>query len=243
MDINDPAPKEVYVLETSIREDPFRLEYDGSLVKADAVKITDGAYRIDIMPVAVAEEAVVKVIFEFHEVSIKAKITDSRAITDVPCMVAGSLSLLCDAYASKNEPGDSSFLTIDNYGLSGRALKIYPLTKDYSEDQAPSVTYDFYVPEDGDYEVTVVVAPSNNTFKNQNLSFGLKMDGGSMKKVDLFPEGYMAGYGTDKNWSEAVLKNCRELKSEFSIASGKHSLEYVVLDSMVVMQKIVIRKK
>lgn len=243
MDINDPRPQEVYILDESIRYDPFRLEYDESIVKIDTVRITDGAVRLDISPVAASDDLSVKVVFEHHEVVIKAKITDSRAFADVPCMVAGSLSLLCDSYSSKNEPDGSTFVTIDNYGLSGRALKIYPLTKDYSEDVAPSVTYDFYVPEDGDYEVTVVVAPSNNTFKNRNLSFGLKMDGGSYTKVDLFPEGYMAGYGTDMNWSEAVLKNCRELKSEFSIASGRHSLEYLVLDSMVVMQKIMIRKK
>lgn len=122
-------------------------------------------------------------------------------------------------------------------------MKIYPMTKDYQEDEAPSVTYDFYVPDDGDYEVAVFVAPSNNIFKNQNLRFGLKMDESSVRKIDLFPEGYMAGYGTDKNWCEAVLRNCRELKTEYSLGAGRHSLEYKVLDSMVVLQKIVITKK
>ena len=86
------------------------------------------------------------------------------------------------------------------------------------------------------------MAPSNNTFKNQNLSFGLRADGGDVKKIDLFPEGYMAGYGTDKNWCDAVLRNCREFKTAFDLTAGKHRLDYIVRESMVVMQKIVIRK-
>ena len=126
--------------------------------------------------------------------------------------------------------------------MSGKAVKAYPLTRDYSEDSAPSMKYDFFLPEDGKYEVSVFVAPSNNTFKNQNLYFGLNMDGTGIKKISLFPEGYMAGYGTDPDWCEAVLKNCRELKATFELSAGSHSLEYVVLDSMVVLQKIEIRK-
>ena len=69
------------------------------------------------------------------------------------------------------------------------------------------------------------------------------MDEGDVRKIDLFPEGYMAGYGTDANWSEAVLRNCRELKTAYELKSGRHSLEYVVFDSMVVLQKIVIAQK
>jgi hypothetical protein len=243
MDLNDPAPREVYILEESIREDPFRLKYDEKELKVDLIKITDGAYRLDITPLAAAE-SFVKVVFEFHEVTVKTKTINSKDVSDVPCMVAGKLSLICDSYSSKHEPGDSSFLTIDNYGLSGKALKIYPLAKDYSEgDECPSVTYDFFIPEDGEYEISVFVAPSNNTFKNQNLSFGLKMDDSESITVGLFPEGYMAGYGTDKNWCEAVLRNCRELRSTFALGAGKHILRYIVLDSMVVMQKIEIKKK
>ena len=241
MDINDPAPKEVYVLEESIRKDPFRLEYDKSLLNVEVITVTDGAYRLDITPLSVAE-ACVKVVFEFHEVKIRTKAIDSKALANIPCVVAGNLSMLCDSYSSKNEPEGTSFLTIDNYGLSGKSLKIYPLTKDYT-DKCPSVTYDFYVPCEGEYEVSVFVAPSNNTFKNQNLSFGLKMDGAEERRINLFPEGYMAGYGTDANWSEAVLRNCRELKSSYVLGAGKHSLEYIVRESMVVPQKIVIRKK
>ena len=80
-------------------------------------------------------------------------------------------------------------------------------------------------------------------FKNQNLSFALNMDGTSYKKIDLFPEGYLAGNNNDQNWCEAVLRNCRELKAVFLLEEGRHSLEYIVCDSMVVLQKIEIRKR
>ena len=244
MDINDPAPKEVYILEESIREDPFRLEYDHDLLNVSVVKITDGTYRLDIRPAGKPCDTELKVVFELHTVTVKTRIIDSKVLSDVPCVIAGSLSMLCDSYSSANEPGESSFVTIDNYGLSGKALKIYPLTKDYGEDsECPSVTYDFFVPEEGEYEISVFVAPSNNTFKNQNLYFGLSMDDSSVSKIGLFPEGYMAGYGTDANWSEAVLRNCRELKASYVLSSGRHSLKYIVQDSMVVLQRIVITKK
>lgn len=244
MDINDPAPEEIYILNKTLNEDVFDLEYDNEALKVGKIKITDGTYRLDVSPVGKTGETVLKIVFAKHEVSVRANVVDSKAVADVPCVIAGKLALISDSYAAKDEPGDSSFLTIDNYGLSGKAVKIYPLTKDYAGDGAcPSLTYDFYVPEEGEYEIAVFVAPSNNTFKNQNLYFGLRMDDTPDKKLGLFPEGYMAGYGTDANWAEAVLRNCRELKTGYTLTQGKHSLKYIVLDSMVVLQKIEIRKK
>ena len=244
MDINTGIPAEVYILNKSVTEDPFTVNYDKSALIVNEVKITEGAYRLDVMPAGKSCETEIELVFEQHKVTIKTTLIDSKTIADVPVVVAGKLSMLCDSYTDKNEPGGSSFLTIDNYGLSGKAVKIYPLTKDYAADEEfPSLKYDFFVPEDGEYEVSVFVAPSNNTFKNQNLSFGLKMDDNEVRKTDLFPEGYMAGYGTDKNWCEAVLRNCRELKNDYSLSAGKHSLEYKVMDSMVVLQRIVITKK
>lgn len=236
------AAQEVYVLNKSLTEDKFDLEYDPAIVSVDTVKLTDGAYRLDIRPAGKAPaEFAVDVVFEGHKVRAEGRVIDTREITDVPCMVAGELTLPCDSYVSEQVPEGSSFLTIDNYGLSGKSLKIYPLTVDYKDD-LPFVSYDLYVPEDGQYEVSVFVAPSNNTFKNQNLSFGLRFDGGDEKVVKLFPEGYMAGYGTDANWSEAVLRNCRELKCTFDLAAGEHRLDYLVRECMVVLQKIVIRR-
>ena len=240
MDVRGAA-EEVYVLNKSLTEDDFRLLYDDSLVSVQTVKITDGAYRLDVAPVGNTGAYEISVAFNSHTVVIRGSVIDTREISDVPCVVAGRLEMICDTYSSKSEPDGSSFLTIDNYGLSGKALKVYPLTVDY-EDNGPFVSYDLYVPEDGTYEVTVVVAPSNNTFKNQNLSFGLRPAGGDVKKIDLFPEGYMAGYGTDKNWCDAVLRNCREFRAAFDLTAGKHRLDYIVRESMVVMQKIVIRK-
>ena len=242
MTVNDTSPKEIYILNESQRLDAFDLEYDKSLLKIDKIDISEGSYRLDIMPMGKVCETSVEVRFSSHKVTIKAHVIDTASISELPCMVAGLLSMRCDSYASKTEPEDSSLLTIDNYGLSGKAVKAYPLTKDYSEDLSPKMKYDFFLPEEGKYEVSVFVAPSNNTFKNQNLYFGLNMDGAGVNKIALFPEGYMAGYGTDADWSEAVLRNCRELKTSFELGAGSHSLEYVVLDSMVVLQKIEVRK-
>ncbi|MCR5328324.1 MAG: glycosyl hydrolase 115 family protein [Saccharofermentans sp.] len=238
----DTSPKEIYILNESQRLDPFDLEYDKSLLKIDKTDISEGSYRLDILPLGKVCETSVEVRFLSHKVTVKVRVIDTASMSELPCMVAGHLSMSCDSYASKTEPEDSSLLTIDNYGLSGKAVKAYPLTRDYSEESAPSMKYDFFLPEEGEYEVSVFVAPSNNTFKNQNLHFGLNMDGMGIKKTALFPEGYMAGYGTDPDWCEAVLRNCRELKTVFELSSGSHSLEYVVLDSMVVLQKIEIRK-
>jgi len=244
MDVNDSSPKEIYILNKALEEDRFELEYDRSLLTVKTVKITDGTYRLDITPAGKTGETGLRIVFASHKVTVNAVITGSGAAEDVPRVVAGRLCLNCDSFSSKKEPAGSSLLIIDNYGLSGRSLKAYPLTLDYSDGtDHPSVTYDFYVPEKGDYEISVFVAPSNNTFKNQNLSFALNMDGTSYKKIDLFPEGYLAGNNNDQNWCEAVLRNCRELKAVFELEEGRHSLEYIVCDSMVVLQKIEIRKR
>lgn len=244
MDVNDSLAREVYILDESLNMDSFELEFDDSFIAISIVKITDGASRLDITPSGRAGDTELRIVFAKHTVTIQIHIIDTGKESDIPCIVAGKLSLNCDSFISKNEPEGSSLLIIDNYGPAGRSLKSYPLTGEYSDgEEHPSATYEFYVRESGKYDVSVFVAPSNNTFKNQNLSFALKMDGSSYIKIDLFPDGYLAGNNNDMNWCEAVLKNYRELTTEFVLEAGKHILEYIVCDSMVVLQKIEIRKK
>lgn len=144
-----------------------------------------------------------------------------------------------DEFTSSTEVDGSSWQVIDDYGKSGVSVKLYPLCKDYADPAlAPSLKFDLDIKTEGEYKVTVYTAPSNNPFKGKGLRFAVAVDDGDAVVLDTLPEGYMAGYGTDKDWCKAVLENGRRTTCSFNLKAGHHELRFIHMDAGIVLQKI-----
>ena len=144
-----------------------------------------------------------------------------------------------DDYTETSSIEGTSWQVIDGYGKNGVSVKLYPLCKDYEDPAtAPWLKYDFEAPESGNYKICVYTAPSNNPYKGKGLRFALSIDDGEPVIIDTLPEGYMAGYGTDKDWCKAVLDNSRKTVYAADLEAGAHELKLIHIDAGIVFQKI-----
>ena len=125
------------------------------------------------------------------------------------------------------------------YGRAESSMKVLPSIYSCSNpEEAPAITYRFYIEHEGDYTMNVHYAPSNNLEKFKGLRTAYSLDDGKYEIVDLLPEGYMAGESADASWSKAVLDNVREQKMHYHLSKGIHTIRIALVDAGVVIQKI-----
>ena len=152
---------------------------------------------------------------------------------------SSGIAIAADKFTDSSSVDGSSWQVIDDYGKSGVSVKLYPLCKDYEDaSSAPWLEYEFDLASDGNYKIAVYTAPSNNPFKGKGLRFAASIDGSDPIILDTLPSGYMAGYGSDKDWCKAVLDNSRRTVFDMDLKAGKHKLKLIHLDAGIVFQKI-----
>ncbi len=152
---------------------------------------------------------------------------------------SSGIAIAADKFTDSSSVEGSSWQVIDDYGKSGVSVKLYPLCKDYEDaSSAPWLGYEFDLASDGNYKIAVYTAPSNNPFKGKGLRFAVSVDGSDPLILDTLPSGYMAGYGSDKDWCKAVLDNSRRTVFDMDLKAGKHKLKLIHLDAGIVFQKI-----
>lgn len=152
---------------------------------------------------------------------------------------SSGIAIAADKFTDSSSVDGSSWQVIDDYGKSGVSVKLYPLCKDYEDAvSAPWLGYEFDLASDGNYKIAVYTAPSNNPFKGKGLRFAVSVDGSDPLILDTLPSGYMAGYGSDKDWCKAVLDNSRRTVFDMDLKAGKHKLKLIHLDAGIVFRKI-----
>lgn len=155
----------------------------------------------------------------------------------------GTLAIASSDFVNSSGVYDSNmnrgWMILKNYGKFGSVMKHYPLCGDYeSVSEAPYLEYRCLFENSGTYDLTFYFTPSNNRYKNIGLKFAYEFDGKCSETIDALPEGFMAGYGSDKNWSKAVLCNHRKISVKLDVDSGEHLLRFYALNSGLVLSKI-----
>ena len=144
---------------------------------------------------------------------------------------------LADEFTSCSSTRD--WIVLEGYGRSGVSVTCKDLCKDHVDaGSAPWLEFEFNAHLAGEYKITFFTAPSNNPFKGKGLCFGYSIDSGEPVAADTLPEGYMAGYGTDKEWCMGVLDNARRTTVSILLEAGRHTLRFIQLDAGVILQKI-----
>lgn len=181
----------------------------------------------------------IKALGESKSLVVPARVFDVSNIDEGTYVEScGVVSMISDSFVAST--GD--YLRIDNYGKTGVSMKSYPLRASYEADKAPSLTYKVFINNEGSYVINCRIAPTNNPFKNTGLNIGICIDG-DVSVIDSLPEGYMAGYGTDKDWCKGVLINERKVTKKVNLSKGLHEIKFLAIDSGVVLQKIEISKE
>ncbi len=144
-------------------------------------------------------------------------------------------------YTSKTDSSKGAFRVIEDYSRGMDAVKAYPQNVIFSRSKkdAPMLTYTVRVPEEGDYEVLLYTNPSNPYSRDNEIFFGISVNDGSMRKINMIHPYFSVGDG-NPYWSMGVLENTRKVSVNLKLNEGINDINIYALDPNFVLQKIVI---
>lgn len=204
----------------------FTVKVDWSKVSSDKsgkITVTGGDRTVDIAVNAKAVD------------TSKAKLTKTHFMSD------GLISIKADDYADKGAKNGISWTVLEGYGKSKTSVKMLEThTKAFKAGEGPWIEYNFYIPQDGDYKLTVYAGQGNNVSFDEgtHLNAGIQLDGGDINALNIQGEGYVSG--VSGGWYAAIEQGGRRSETALTLTKGEHTLRIWGMDQNLVLQKFVI---
>ncbi len=164
-----------------------------------------------------------------------------RIPPELTCNETG-LVIDADCFSESNETDNGRYVTISPYGKYRTAIKAYPVTKRFGSASAPSVSYNVYAPEEGDYDVTLITAPSNPIDGSGRLCIGLQAGDNHMKKLSMVDSGFMGGENSCFEWCVSVLDQEHRKTVSLHLNYGDNKIRLYALDPGAIPERLMIRK-
>lgn len=170
-----------------------------------------------------------------HSAPVSADLPDGLFLE-----VCGIVSIEASHTVARSECSGVRWLTLENYGRTLSAVKMYPDTVSFpSPGAGPYLAYRLYLLSGGTHTLTVYTTPANNLSPSGRLRIGYSIDSGQAVPFDTLPDGFRVDiFNTD--WSRGVLENIRKTEVTLQILPGVHILRLFGMDAGVTVEKIVL---
>lgn len=217
---------------------------DSGWINIDLVEIFPGfmccKLCVDWDALAADSETVVSINFgpDKTNIPVKAKVFDASVYSSGTFVeTLGYIGISAGCFADSFAPDGSGWLIMQNYGKALSAIKPYPVTKGYDDGDAPSLTYRFFINNEGTYHITYCLLPNNNPRKGSRVRFLSELDRNGTE-LYMLPENYGIGTPQDVNWCNAVLDNQRRISYDAELSKGEHILVFKAPEAGCVIGKI-----
>ncbi|MDD5936319.1 MAG: glycosyl hydrolase 115 family protein [Clostridiales bacterium] len=138
---------------------------------------------------------------------------------------------------------NAGFQIIEDYGKTLSAVKVFPTTINFENSkECPYVEYQFVAKEVEECVIELYMQPSNPVDRNNQLFYGLQLNDGDRKIVNVIPEGLKVGDNSEI-WGQGVLNNIRRNACSERCKAGLNTLRIYAISPGFVLEKIVIYKK
>jgi hypothetical protein len=154
----------------------------------------------------------------------------------------GYVSMEAEHYTRNIPAGKVRWERIDDYGRTLSAMSIIPATAAsvLPPKDSPCLEYKMYLHESGTVSVLTTVAPTLNFVPGRGLRYAVSFDDQQPQVVEIVPENFDARNG-NKEWEQSVKDASRTIRSSHTLPSaGLHTLKIWMVDSAVVLEKIVV---
>ena len=174
-----------------------------------------------------------------------------RAKSDIPDNLpsktflenAGVTVMEANHWALRHDTARGGFRELKGYGRSGYGMKVFPVTEDFEQgEDAPSLTYRFYLEKADNYRIEVWSAPVNSVRDKRPLRFGLQA-GGVNGILEAVSAGFRAGDPGDSAWCQGVLDQIRVTGMEVHLEQGLQSVTVSALEAGLVVERILVYPK
>lgn len=141
-------------------------------------------------------------------------------------------------YCSKKAVGSEEFKLIEHYGQYESAMKVFPATRFYTEDEEkPELTYRFVVAEEGDYVVELLAAPTNPAYNGTEIKVVVSTD--ADRQVCTFVDkNFKGGNNGSNEWRKGVLDQIHKTSGVFHFKKGTNEVTIGALEAGTVLERI-----
>ena len=149
----------------------------------------------------------------------------------------GYISIAAPDFSEKKTENSFKWVVIDNLGKTGSSITPMPVFVGPQEITAtsPRLEYNLNLESTGTVKVHAYFSPTINYTTRNGLKYGIAMDDDEPQVVNIHTD------ETAPNWDESVANNIKVLTTTHTISEpGNHTLKYFMVDSGVVLQKLVI---
>lgn len=155
----------------------------------------------------------------------------------------GYVAIEAPHYTRSREGKGAKWQTIEKFGKTVGGMKVFPVTAQFArDDEAPTLEYQVYVKEAGEYELILYTAPSNPVIYKGKMCVAISVNEGAYEALNTIPdEGYIPWLSDD--WAAGVLEQIHRQTREISLKQGENLLTIKAMDPAVVLEKIVLVKK
>lgn len=139
-------------------------------------------------------------------------------------------------YHAAKEISGTGFRRLSGF-RSGSGMKMLPSTVCYTEaDEKPSLTFAFYLEEEGSYRVELWTAPCNSL--RMHTPVRLAVEAPVHETVTLLSGDYRGGDWNDALWSRGVLDQVHKNTWRLPFHKGVNYLTLAAMDAGVVLERI-----
>ena len=154
----------------------------------------------------------------------------------------GYVSIEAEHFTRSIPAAQARWEKITEYGRTLSAMSILPMTAAsvVPPKDSPCLEYRMYLFHPRKATVHVTVAPTLNFVPDRGLRYAISFDDQPPQIVEIVPRGFDARNG-NREWEESVRNAGRVVQSTHALSgAGYHTLRIWMVDSAVVLQKIVV---
>lgn len=146
-------------------------------------------------------------------------------------------------YVHKHDTEKGSYQVIPGYGKYGCGVKVFPSTAVFTEsEERPFLTWQFQIPQAGEYQVDLLVAPTNSVVSRQGVYVLVRNSCVEQHRVEITAPDFRAGESGDPRWARGVLDQIRICSVCLPFEAGLQQLTVEALEAGVVLEQIRIHR-
>ncbi|MGB3774153.1 MAG: glycosyl hydrolase, partial [Leeuwenhoekiella sp.] len=149
----------------------------------------------------------------------------------------GYISIAAPDFTSQITENGISWVIIENLGKTGSSITPMPVNSAPINitSTSPRLEYSINLKDSGIITVQTYLSPTLNYTDREGLKYGIAVDDQDAQIINIHTD------DTAPSWGESVANNIRVLETTHKVATaGNHTLKFFMVDTGVVLQKIVI---
>ncbi|MCD8337757.1 MAG: glycosyl hydrolase 115 family protein [Lachnospiraceae bacterium] len=180
---------------------------------------------------------------------LRAGIKDLSAVPEGAFLIQDGVCVWdASSFTESTSCDRAAFHVLEEYGKYGSAVKAFPTTEifgreDWSEGAAPSLTWEIWAWEAGEYCLTLHTSPANPLVYGGKLRVGLSVNGQNPETVTITGDGYRGGDPDCADWCQAVLDQEHKANVRVRLREGLNRITVYAGDAGLSLERFTLIKE